>query len=212
MLRIGIDFGGTNIRAGLLDDGHLWNRKQGPLPSDAPEDERRTRIYSVLDRMPTMQAATIGAGVASVVDGTVLSGCNCGAGKFGTAPYKDSIYAHYCAGLFFEWQHDITGRVVFERVRNGDTAALAMFSELSTHLGRALQSVLHTTDSAHVVIGGFLRHADPFVKETTWAELETFAFPRALNALTFDLSELEHTGILGAVTLGRQERTPASGS
>jgi glucokinase len=241
------------------------------------------QVYALLDRMPVMEAASIGAGVPSVVDvdtgvvydvqnipswtevpladrlyerygvpvyvqndancfalaeyhfgtdgepspmvglivgtgfaggivieGNLLSGRNCGAGEFGTAPYKDSIYEHYCAGLFFERQHGTTGAAAFERAQAGDEEALALFEEFGTHLGRAIQSVLYAVDPAHVVLGGSVRHAYPFFEAAMWAELETFAFPRALDTLTLEVSELEHAGVLGAAALGRQDRPPAS--
>ena len=283
MLRIGIDLGGTTIRVGLLDDERIRDVKQAPTPADAPQDEVLAQIYALLDRMPVMEAASIGAGVPSVVDvgtgvvydvqnipswtevplaerlyerygvpvyvqndancfalaeyhfgtdgepspmvglivgtgfaggivieGTLLSGRNCGAGEFGTAPYKDSIYEHYCAGLFFERQHDTTGEAAFERAQAGDDEARALFEEFGTHLGRAIQSVLYAVDPAHIVLGGSVRHAYPFFEEAMWGELKTFAFPRALDNLTLEVSELEHAGVLGAAALGRQDRPPAS--
>jgi glucokinase len=283
VLRIGIDLGATNIRAGLLDDGRLTDLQQAPTPADAPQDEVLAQLYALLDRMPVMEAASIGAGVPSVVDvdtgvvydvqnipswtevplaerlyerygvpvyvqndancfamaeyhfgsggqqspmvglivgtgfaggivieGNLLSGRNCGAGEFGTAPYKDSIYEHYCAGLFFERQHDTTGAAAFERAQAGDEEARALFEEFGTHLGRAVQSVLYAVDPAHIVLGGSVRRAYPFFEEAMWAELDTFAFPRALDHLALDVSELEHAGVRGAAALSRQDRPPAT--
>jgi glucokinase len=77
-----------------------------------------------------------------------------------------------------------------------------MFAEMGTHLGRALQSVLYAIDPAHVVLGGSVRHAYPFFADAMWAELETFAFPRALDHLTLERSALEHAGVRGAAALG----------
>ena len=51
-------------------------------------------------------------------------------------------------------------------------------------------------------VGGSVRHAYPLFEEAMWAEIETFAFSRALDTLRFDLSELEHAGVLGAAALG----------
>lgn len=283
VLRIGIDLGGTNIRVGFLDNGRIQGVKQAPTPADAPQDEVLAQIYTLLDHMPVTEAASIGAGVPSivdadsgvvydvqnipswtevplgkrlheryevpiyvqndascfalaeyhfgsgdrhspmvglilgtgfaggiVVDGQLLTGHNCGAGEFGTAPYKDSIYEHYCAGLFFERQYDTTGEAAFGRAQKGDTEAQAMFEELGMHLGRALQSVLYAIDPAYVVLGGSVRHAYPFFEEAMWAELKLFAFPRVLENLTLEVSELEHAGVLGAAALGRQDRPSAS--
>jgi hypothetical protein len=35
-----------------------------------------------------------------------------------------------------------------------------------------------------------------------WEEIETFAFPRALNTLTLERSTLDYPGVLGAAALG----------
>ncbi|PQJ34408.1 sugar kinase [Salinibacter sp. 10B] len=277
MFRIGIDMGGTNIRAAIVEDRAVRVLHQEPTPAEGTEEEVMAQIFALLDRMPTGQAATIGAGVPSVVDvdngivydvqnvpswtevplkarleerygvptviqndancfalaeyhygsgqgqspmvglilgtgfaggivvdGTLLSGHNCGAGEFGTAPYKDSIYEHYCAGQFFERQHNTTGKAAFERAQNGDASAQSLFAEMGTHLGRALKSVLYAIDPAHIVLGGSVRHAYSFFEETMWEELESFAYPRALDNLTIEISSLKHAGVLGAAALGLQ--------
>jgi len=151
-----------------------------------------------------MVGLIVGTGFAGgiVLDGELFSGRNCGAGEFGTAPYRDSIYEHYCAGLFFEREYGITGEEAFERAQDGDTEAQAMFEEMGTHLGNAIKSVLYAVDPAHVVLGGSVRHAYPLFEEAMWTEIETFAFSRALDNLTFEISELEHAGVLGAAALG----------
>jgi glucokinase len=153
-----------------------------------------------------MVGLIVGTGFAGgiLVNGTLLSGHNCGAGEFGTAPYRDGIYEEYCAGLFFE-KHDTTGRAAYERARAGDDEAQALFDELGTHLGRALKSVLCAVDPACIVMGGSVRHAYRFFEEAMWAELRSFAFPRMLDTLTIRRSELTDAGILGAAALGRQD-------
>ena len=151
-----------------------------------------------------MVGLILGTGFAGgiVLDGELFSGRNCGAGEFGTAPYRDSIYEHYCAGLFFEREYGIAGEKAFNRAQDGDPEAEAMFGEMGTHLGRAIKSVLYTIDPAQIVLGGSVRRAYPFFKEAMWEEIETFAFSRALDNLTVDVSDLEHAGILGAAALG----------
>lgn len=151
-----------------------------------------------------MVGLVLGTGFAGgiVLDGELFSGRNCGAGEFGTAPYRDSIYEHYCAGLFFEREYGISGEEAYERATSGDERAQAMFEEMGTHLGRAIKSVLYAVDPAHIVLGGSVRRAYPLFEEAMWAEIETFEFSRALDNLTFELSELEHAGVLGAAALG----------
>ncbi|MEF8938530.1 MAG: ROK family protein [Salinivenus sp.] len=276
-MRIGIDLGGTTVRAGLVEDRAVRVVHEAPTPADDSQEAVLEQIYTLLDRLPVDQAASIGAGVPSMVDvetgvvydvqnipswtevplgarlearydipayvqndancfalaeyhygsgqgqspmiglivgtgfaggiivnGELLSGHNCGAGEFGTAPYRDGIYEEYCAGLFFE-QHDTTGEAAFERAKAGDAAAQALFEELGTHLGRALTSVLCAVDPACIVMGGSVRHAHPFFEEAMWAELRAFEFPRMVDTLTIRRSELEHAGVLGAAALGLQD-------
>jgi glucokinase len=153
-----------------------------------------------------MVGLVVGTGFAGgiLVNGALLSGRNCGAGEFGTAPYRDGIYEEYCAGLFFERQ-GTTGKAAYEQARAGDDAAQALFDEFGTHLGRALKSVLCAIDPACIVLGGSVRHAYPFFEEALWTELRSFAFPRMLDHLTIHRSELEHAGVLGAAALGLQD-------
>lgn len=278
MFRIGIDLGGTNIRVGLVEDRAVRVLHETPTPADEPQETVIEEIFGLLDRMPTGQAASIGAGVPSVVDvetgvvydvqnipswtkvplgarlqerygvpthvqndancfalaeyhygsgqghspmvglimgtgfaggivldGTLLSGHNCGAGEFGTAPYRDGMYEDYCAGLFFERQYNTTGKAVFGRAEEGDQRALEIFDEFGGHVGRALKSVLYAVDPACIVLGGSVRNAYPFFKETMWEELGSFAYPRSLENLTFRVSELKHSGVLGAAALGLQD-------
>lgn len=151
-----------------------------------------------------MVGLIVGTGFAGgiVVGGELFSGRNCGAGEFGTAPYRETIYEHYCAGLFFEREYGLSGQEAFERAEAGDPAAQAMFDEMGTHLGRAIKSVLYAVDPAQIVMGGSVRHAYSHFEEAMWEEIEDFAFPRALETLQFDLSELEDAGVLGAAALG----------
>lgn len=274
-IRIGIDLGASNIRVGLMDNRELVDMQEASTPAGGGYDEVLERIYTLVDRVLTDGAVSIGAGVPGLVDvdagvaydvlnipswtevplgpllenrydvptfvqndancfalaeyhfgsgrgrspmvglilgtgfaggivldGQLFSGHNCGAGEFGTAPYRDSIYEHYCAGLFFEREHNIAGEEAFERAQNGDPRAQGMFEEMGVHLGRAIKSVLYAVDPAHIVIGGSVRHAYPLFREAMWEEINTFAFSRALDNLTLELSELDHAGVLGAAALG----------
>lgn len=274
-MHIGIDLGGTTIRAGLVEDGVVRVVHEAPTPADGPSEAVLEQMFGLLNRLPVDGASGIGAGVPSVVDvdtgvvydvqnipswtevplkdrlearydvpayvqndancfalaeyhfgsgrgqspmvglivgtgfaggvvvdGTLVPGQNCGAGEFGTVPYRDGIYEHYCAGQFFDRQYGVAGAVAYERATEGDERAQTMFDAFGTHLGRAVQLVLYTVDPAHIVMGGSVRHAYPFFEEAMWAEIETFAFPRALDALTLERSTLDHAGVLGAASLG----------
>jgi Transcriptional regulator/sugar kinase len=276
-VRVGIDLGGTTIRVGSIDGETLRETHVGSTPSGESKETVLKKIFELVDRLPTEEVESIGAGVPSVVDveagiaydvqnipswtevrlkeriearygvpahiqndancfalaehhfgsgqgrspmvgmivgtgfaggivvdGALLSGQSCGAGESGTVPYRDSIYKHYCSGQFFEREYDTTAERTHERATENEGEAQAMFDTFGTHLGRAVQLILYTVDPAHIVMGGSVRHAYPFFKEAMWREIETFAFPRAVDALTLEKSTLEHAGVLGAAALGIQ--------
>ena len=150
----------------------------------------------------SMIGLIVGTGFAGgvVLDGKLYAGPHCGAGEFGMMPYKDSIYEHYCAGLFFERQ-GLDGEAVFRRAEAGDSDARALFAELGHHLGMALQAVLYAYDPAFIVFGGSVRHAYPYFQEAMWEVLDTFAYSRTVEDLTIEISELDNVAILGAAAL-----------
>lgn len=150
----------------------------------------------------SMIGLILGTGFAGgvVLNGRLHTGPNCGAGEFGMMPYKDSVYEHYCAGLFFERQ-GLDGEMVFERAQSGDAEAQALFDELGHHLGMALKAVIYAYDPGFIVFGGSVRHAYPFFREAMWETLHTFAYPRTIERLTIERSELDHAPVLGAAAL-----------
>ena len=140
-----------------------------------------------------------------VVDGTLLTGRTSGAGSFGAASYRDGRYEHYCAGQFLERTYDTTAQTALERAEDGDKEAHAMFEEMGTHLGHAVQSVVAAVDPACIVMGGPVRHAHPYFEDAMWEVLASFSPPEALEALSFRLSQLKRPAVLGAAALGRME-------
>jgi len=150
----------------------------------------------------SMIGLIVGTGFAGgvVLDGRLYAGPNCGAGEFGMMPYKDSIYEHYCAGLFFERQ-GLDGEAVFQRAQDGDPEALDLFAELGHHLGMAMKAVLYAYDPNFVVFGGSVRHAYPYFSDAMWDVLDTFAYSRTVDNLTIEISELDNVAILGAAAL-----------
>jgi len=145
----------------------------------------------------------LGTGFAAgiVIDGRLYAGANCGAGEFGTLPYRDGIYEHYCGGLFFPRRCGRTGAEVYQRATEGDPEALAIFAEFGHHLGEGIKAILYAYDPARIVLGGSVRKAYRFFQEAMWASIREFAFANSLGSLTIELSELEHVALLGAAAL-----------
>lgn len=65
---IGVDLGGTNVRAGLVSGSVLTKTAKAALSSAKSADEVLHLIYNVIDKIIDKNTAAIGAGVPSVVD------------------------------------------------------------------------------------------------------------------------------------------------
>ncbi len=65
---IGIDLGGTNVRAGLVQDGKIRKSATGRIAGLTGRQEVLDRICSVIEEVGQAGAASIGIGVPSIVD------------------------------------------------------------------------------------------------------------------------------------------------
>lgn len=142
-----------------------------------------------------------GFGGGLFLDGRLYNGRNCGAGEVGMLPYKDSIFEHYCSGMFFERQFNITGSEVFQYAEEGREEALIMFKSFGVHLGKALQAVLYAFDPEVIIFGGSISAAYPYFKDTMYNTLQDFAYSESLNELQISVSQLKYAAVLGAAAL-----------
>ncbi|MEX2601381.1 MAG: ROK family protein [Balneolaceae bacterium] len=151
-------------------------------------------------------ALNIGTGFAGgvVINGQLYEGRNCGAGEFGTIPYRESMLEHYCAGLFFQREHNTTGKELAKRAAAGDPEALEIFSEFGRHLGYAMKVVLYSYDPEAVILGGSVSHSFPYFRESMEEEMSDFAYSNTLKNLSLELSEEPDIAVLGAAALCRQ--------
>lgn len=67
-MKIGIDLGGTNIRAGLIDNNEIVNLKAVPLQDKHNLDSTLNQIKSIVKSVYNSEINGIGIGVPSVVD------------------------------------------------------------------------------------------------------------------------------------------------
>lgn len=65
---IGVDLGGTNIRAGKVVEQTIIQTTKTPTPSSGTEDEVLEKLFSVIDGCFDEGTKSIGVGVPSVVD------------------------------------------------------------------------------------------------------------------------------------------------
>lgn len=139
-----------------------------------------------------------------VVNNRLVGGQTGAAGRFGRAPYRDGTYDDYCGGRFLERHHEATAAEIVEEAEEGDEAAVALFADMGTHLGRALRSMCCALDPACIVIGGSLAQAHPFFEDDMRTALTLEGGPAALEDLALHRSTLRHVDVLGAAALGRE--------
>jgi len=65
---VGVDLGGTNIRAGKIVDDKIVHLSKLPTPSRGTVDEVLGQLYAVIDECVDGSTQSIGVGVPSVVD------------------------------------------------------------------------------------------------------------------------------------------------
>jgi glucokinase len=65
---VGVDLGGTNVRAGLVADGRLAGVRSVPVRSRGSEQDVLEDMFSAIDPLLRDDVAGIGAGVPSVID------------------------------------------------------------------------------------------------------------------------------------------------
>ncbi len=151
-----------------------------------------------------------GFGAGLVMNGSLVSGENCGAGEVGMLPYKDSIFEEYCSGQFFEIHKKLNGQQVFEAAKQGSENAVAMYQEFGTHLGNAMKAVIYAYDPGMIILGGSVKDAYRFFKKAMHTAMADFAYPKSLENLKIRISELDQVAVLGAAALSLDKDTPVN--
>ena len=151
----------------------------------------------------SMIGLTLGTGLGGgvIINKKLFAGANCGAGEFGMLPYKDQVVDYYCSGSFFKNVYGFDGLQVFEDAEKGDAAALELFAELGTNIGRAIKMVMYTYDPQLIVLGGSVSQTYNLFSTRMWKEIRTFAYVKSAERICIEVSELENSGILGAAAL-----------
>lgn len=271
---IGVDLGGTNVRAAAVRDGQLGDVHAIPVDPRGSVEQVLEQLCALIERTAPGDAAGIGIGVPGlvdvgrgivydvvnipswkavplksileerygvpvlvnndancfalgekhfgkgrdhasliglivgtgfaagvIIDGRLYAGANCGAGEVGMMPYRDGIYEHYCAGLFFPRRAGQTGTELYAKAERGDQEALAIFAEFGQHLGEGIKAVLYAYDPGLIVMGGSVRKAFRYFERAMWESIRTFAYENSLASLTIERSDLEHVAVLGAAAL-----------
>jgi len=146
---------------------------------------------------------TLGSGFGSglILNGKLYCGENCGAGEVGMLPYKDSIFEHYCSGMFFDREYGISGKEFFQVVSKKESHAISMYRTFGEHLGNGIKAVLYAYDPQIIILGGSIAQAFPFFKDAMYKSMNDFAYPNSLGKLKIEISDLEDAAVLGAAVL-----------
>ncbi len=162
--------------------------------------------YGSLRGSKEMVCVTLGTGVGSslLINGKLFNGHNTGAGEIGSIPYLDKDYEYYCSSRFFVGK-STSGKDAAIAAKAGDAAALAIWEEFGTHLGKLVQMIMFAFDPGAIIFGGSIANAFPLYKEAMWKQVREFPYPASVQNLKIETADVDNAGILGAALLCMQD-------
>jgi glucokinase len=142
-----------------------------------------------------------GMGAGIIIDNKLYSGVDCGAGEFGSIPYLDKTFEHYCSGQYFINVHHLKGQQVSQKAKKGDVNALSIFNKYGQHLGEAVKSILFSLSPEAVILGGSVCRSYKYFKDSMWETIQSFPYSKTLEKLVIEVSDNPNIGVLGAAAL-----------
>ncbi|MCL5268446.1 MAG: ROK family protein [Bacteroidetes bacterium] len=142
-----------------------------------------------------------GLGAGLVINGKLYAGRNCGAGEFGTIPFRGKNYEYYCSGQFFTNEHNTTGEELSEKARRGDKRAREIYSIFGANLGEAIKLIMYSVDPEIIILGGSVSKSFDLFKNEMYASISDFAYTKSVANLLIEVSEVQNVAILGAAAL-----------
>lgn len=142
-----------------------------------------------------------GLGAGLIINNKLYSGPNNGAGEFGMMPYKDKNYEAYCSGQFFDWRNGIKGSDLYKLAAAGNPEAIEIFSELGNNIGEVIKVILYAVDPEIIILGGSVSKSYRFFQKQMRESLKSFAYPKSVEKLKIEVSEIDQIAILGAAAL-----------
>ena len=122
---VGVDLGGTNVRAGRVVDGRLAEVRSVPVRGRGSEEDVLEDLFGAVDAVMRDEVAGIGAGVPSVIDlktGTVYDVQNIPSWK--KVPLKARLEERYRRPVFVNNDANsfAAGEKIFGKIRPYDSA------------------------------------------------------------------------------------------
>lgn len=143
----------------------------------------------------------VGFGCGIIANNKLYSGNNCGAGEFGSIPYREHDYEYYCSEGYFVEKYGIGFSEFVLRAEAEDKIALALFEQYGTDLGNAIKTIMFAMDPEIIVIGGKVAKAFPFFKDSMWEKVKSFPYEHSIKKLKIEVSTESDISILGAGAL-----------
>ncbi|EKB49053.1 ROK family protein [Cecembia lonarensis] len=146
---------------------------------------------------------TLGTGVGTgiIMNGHLYCGHHCAAGEWCSVPYLEKDFEYYCSSKFFIRKYGKKPKSLYKKALQGDSIAIKAFEEFGFHLGELIKNVLYVLAPQAIVLGGSIRKAYPFFKESMLASISQFKYPSVSSNLNILISDLDETAIHGAVAL-----------
>lgn len=145
----------------------------------------------------------IGEGLGSgiILNGQLYSGLNCGAGEFGSIPYKDHDYEYYCNTGYFDLKYGVKYDTLIDRAKIKNKIALAVFEQFGVDLGNTIKTILYSIDPEMIVIGGQIAKAYNYFEKSMWKTVRAFPYEKTIENLLIVCSKQENIALLGAAAL-----------
>lgn len=155
---------------------------------------------------------TLGTGLGSgiIANGHLYFGHNCAAGEWCSVPYLGHDFEYYCSSKFFIREYGKKPKTLYKRALEGDQEAMHAFHAFGKHLGELVKNILFVLAPQAIVIGGSIRKAYPFFKDSMEASISEFKYPSVSSNLQVLISELDETAIHGAVALVEEYTVPVT--
>lgn len=142
-----------------------------------------------------------GLGAGIIANGHLYCGFNCAAGEWCSVPYLDKDFEHYCSSKFFISEYDIKAKSMAKKALEGDKHAIKAYQEYGHHLGELIKYILYTLAPQAIILGGSIRKAYPLFQDSMMSSIASFRYPSVGQNLKILISDLDETGIHGAVAL-----------
>ena len=153
--------------------------------------------------MSNLVGITLGTGVGAgiIINNTLYSGDNTGAGEIGSLPYLDADFESYCSSPFFLRHYGMSGRQAFQQAVAGNPEALPIWNEFGRHLGQLVKATLFAYDPTAIIFGGSISLAFPYFIDSLRQNISDFPYAKSIKNVHLLCSNNPDISLLGASAL-----------